>query len=175
MMMQMLFAGGMEVLSDHLREADPDNSKGYFEYEPVKATKRDASWVPLAMGKVVKAIYAFLPDLPDEFEYRVLFMRRNLQEVIRSQQVMLERRGEPGAGVDPEKLVKIFEGQLKSTDLWLSQQANVKSLDIEYERVLADPATLAAEVAQFLELPLDCAAMAGVVDERLYHQRGNSS
>lgn len=175
MMMQMLTAGGMDVLSDRLREADADNSKGYFEYEPVKATKRDASWVQLAAGKAVKVIYAFLTDLPAEFDYRVLFMRRSLQEVIRSQQVMLERRGEQGALVGPEKLVKIFESQLKATDLWLGQQENVNVLNVEHERVLANPGSIASEVAKFLELPLDTTAMAGVVDEKLYHQRGATS
>lgn len=175
MMMQMLAAGGMDVLSDQLRAADSDNSKGYFEFEPVKATKRDASWVPLAKGKAVKVIYAFLKDLPAELEYRILFMRRSLQEVIRSQQVMLERRGEQGASVGPEKMIEIFESQLKATDLWLDQQKNVNVLKIEHEQALANPGSIAGEVAHFLELPLNAAAMAGVVDESLYHQRGATS
>ena len=174
-MMQMLSAGGMEVLIDDVRQADGDNEKGYFEFEPVKATKRDSTWVSLAAGKAVKAIYAFLADLPAEFEYRVIFMRRNLQEVIRSQRVMLERRGEKGAAVGPEQLAKIFGRQLEQTDSWLTQQKNLRYLDVEFTRVLDDPDLMAAEVSKFLEIPLDVSAMAQVVSASLYHQRGSTS
>lgn len=174
MMMQMLSAGGMEVLADDVRKADFDNEKGYFEFEPVKATKRDASWAPLATGKAVKVIYAFLADLPVEFNYRVIFMRRNLQALVRSQQLMLQRRGEKGAGLELEKLVKLFERQLEKTDAWIRQQTSMRLLDVEFEKVLAEPRSLAEGVAHFLGIPLDIPAMAKVVDASLYHQRGVS-
>lgn len=172
MMMQMLSAGGMDVLSDGLREADSDNEKGYFEFEPVKATKRDASWVSLAAGKAVKVIYTFLEELPAEFEYRIIFMRRNLREVVRSQQAMLQRRGERGAGLELEQLVGVFERQLEKTDLWISRQENVRRLNVDYDRVLGDPKSLAQEVTQFLKIPLNTSAMAEVVDASLHHQQG---
>ncbi len=43
MMMAMLEAGGVDILTDCLREADEDNPKGYFEFEPVKQLAQDRS------------------------------------------------------------------------------------------------------------------------------------
>ena len=175
MMMQMLSAGGMEVLTDQIREADQDNLKGYFEYEAIKATKRDASWVEDAVGKAVKAIYMLLADLPAEFDYRVIFMRRDLQEVVRSQQTMLQRRGEKGAALAPSQMVAVFEREIKKTDLWLKEQTNFRHLNVRYRDVLADPRAVAPVVREFLEFPLDTHSMAAVVDSSLYHQRSDQA
>ena len=60
LMMQMLAAGGVPVLTDGVRAPDADNPRGYFEFEPVKRTKRDASWVAQARGKAVKVVYPLL-------------------------------------------------------------------------------------------------------------------
>jgi hypothetical protein len=54
LVMQMLSAGGVPVLTDDARLPDIDNPRGYFEYEPVKRTFRDARWIAEAKGKGVK-------------------------------------------------------------------------------------------------------------------------
>src|SRR5574337_153211 len=87
MMMQMLHRGGIPAVTDEIRSADEDNPKGYYEFEPVKKTKEDASWLARAGGKVVKMVYRLLYDLPGDYAYHVVFMRRNLREVIASQNV----------------------------------------------------------------------------------------
>ena len=35
----------MPVLIDHIRTADHDNPNGYYEFEAVKRTKQDSSWL----------------------------------------------------------------------------------------------------------------------------------
>src|SRR5438046_6429896 len=95
LMMQMLRAGGMPVRTDGFRKADEDNPRGYLEYEPVKRTREDSSWVSDAVGKAVKVVYLLLRDLPDGFDYRVILMRRSLREVLASQSAMLMRSGRP--------------------------------------------------------------------------------
>lgn len=82
MMMQMLSVGGVSVLTDDIRASDHDNLNGYFEFEPVKTIKSDSSWFEGARSKAVKIIYALLTDLPTTYEYRLIFMRRNLQEIV---------------------------------------------------------------------------------------------
>ena len=74
MMMRILEAGGMDVLTDQIRTADVDNPRGYYEFEPVKKTKDDPSWIPEAAGKAVKMVYQLLYDLPDGFHYQILMM-----------------------------------------------------------------------------------------------------
>ncbi|HLO14893.1 MAG TPA: hypothetical protein VK206_08690, partial [Anaerolineales bacterium] len=36
MMMKMLAEGGVPIITDELRRADPDNPNGYFEFETVR-------------------------------------------------------------------------------------------------------------------------------------------
>ena len=175
MMMQMLSAGGLTVLADQIRGADSDNLQGYLEFEPVKATKRDASWVEGAVGKAVKVVYLLLSDLPAEFEYRVLFLRRDLQEVVRSQQKMLMRRGEEGAGGESGQIVAMFRRQIEKTAQWLDRQANFQSLNVTYGNVIEDPHAEAQRVSDFLQIPLNTTAMAAVVDPSLYRQRTDAA
>ena len=96
MMMQVIEAGGIPALTDNPRARDEDNPQGYYEFEPVKQTRDDPSWVPGARGKVVKMVYRLLYDLPGDQDYRVIFMRRNIDEVLTSQKKMLQRSGKPG-------------------------------------------------------------------------------
>lgn len=173
MMVQMLAASGLPVLTDQVRASDEDNLKGYLEFEPVKALKRDASWVADAVGKAVKVVYMLLKDLPAKYEYRVIFMRRDLAEVVGSQQAMLARRGEPGAPVPSQEMAAVFARQLEKTDQWLATQANFRLLDVAYRNVIADPHNEALRISQFLELPLDVGAMTAAVDPALYRQRVN--
>src|SRR5215212_2341111 len=108
MMMQMLAAGGMPVLAAAVRAPDADNPRGYLEFEAAKRTARDAAWVAGAAGKAVKLVHLLLPDLPQEHEYRVLFMRRDMDEVLASQRAMLARLRRTGADLSPERLADLF-------------------------------------------------------------------
>ena len=60
MMMQILEAGGMDILADHVREPDTDNIKGYYEYEKVKSLHKDNTWLKSCEGKTVKIVSNFL-------------------------------------------------------------------------------------------------------------------
>jgi hypothetical protein len=85
--MQMKTAGGLAALTDGLREADPDNPRGYFEYEPVKHFRQSSGWLEQARGKAVKIVSPLLPYLPP-IACRVVLMDRNLDEVLASQRDM---------------------------------------------------------------------------------------
>src|SRR5689334_6667350 len=97
LMMQMLHGGGVEVVTDHVRTADTDNPRGYYEYEQVKKVKQDASWLPATRGKSFKMVSQLLYDLPPGERYRIIFMERDLDEVLVSQEKMLQRLGRPAA------------------------------------------------------------------------------
>src|SRR6266704_120595 len=114
LMMQMLSAGGMPILTDGVRAADEDNPRGYLEFEAVKRTKEDSTWVAGASGKAVKMVYLLLHDLPAGNEYSVILMRRDIREVIASQRAMLARLGKQGADVTDERMAAIFEEQMQA-------------------------------------------------------------
>ena len=171
MMMKMLEAGGLPVLVDNIRTADEDNPKGYYEYEPVKKTSHDALWLEDARGKVVKMISAFLKHLPMDHAYKIVFMLRNLDEILASQRQMLIRRGEPTDKVSDEKLADMFKDHLEKVEQWLTEQPNMDVVFVSYNEALGAPAQYAHQVNEFLDNVLDESKMVAVVDRMLYRQR----
>ena len=172
MMMKMLEAGGLEAMTDHVRKADIDNPRGYYEYEIVKQIEKDTSWVPGTRGRAFKMVATLLPHLPPGYRYQVVFMRRDMTEMLRSQDKMLTRLGNPGPALPHGTLAGLFQKQLDQVMDWLGRQDHIRVLYVEYGSVLGDPATEAARIAGFAEQPLDAARMAAVVDPELYRNRG---
>jgi hypothetical protein len=171
LMMQMLQAGGMPLLIDELRPADADNPNGYWEFELVKRLQQDSSWMHKAEGKAVKVVSALLQYLPPQHTYKIIFMQRPMQEVLASQAVMLERRGEQGGKADDQTLGTVFAQHLDRTEHWLATQTHMTVLYVNYHETMANPEATATRVAQFLDLPLAVDAMARVVDPSLHRQR----
>jgi hypothetical protein len=171
MMMKMLQAGGLPILTDHERTADEDNPKGYYEFERVKQIETDQAWLPEARGKAVKMISALLKHLPDGYQYKIVFMRRHIDEILASQRRMLIRRGEDTERVSDERLSGMFRHHLEQVEAWLEEQPNFDVLYVHYSAVLADPGPQAERIDEFLGGFLDARAMARVVDPSLYRQR----
>lgn len=171
MLMRMVAAAGIPPLTDQQRQADEDNPLGYFELEAVKTTRSDPSWLDDAPGKVVKVIHALLKDLPPAHQYRIIFMHRDLDEVLASQRTMLGRSGKTGASISPEALKRIFAAQYQSVRAWAAAQPHCACLDVRHHDVIHDPAAEAARIAEFLGRPESAAAMAACVDRSLYRNR----
>ena len=170
MMMSMLEAGGIPLLVDHVRQADVDNPRGYCEFEPVKKTKQDASWVDSAHGMAVKMVYRLVYDLPEGHTYRVLFMRRRLSEVFASQEAMLKRTG-GGGSMDEAKFVALFTPEIDRVTKWLDDQANFTVLDVNYNQLVEDPAPQVEQISRFLGDSVDVGKMCDAVDPSLHRQR----
>jgi len=171
MMMQMIDRGGISALTDHIREADEDNPKGYYEFEPVKRTKKDPSWLKDAPGKVVKMVHLLLLDMPTDCKYRVVFMKRHIQEVVASQNIMLERQGKSTGDLEEQKIIEMFEAQIAKVDAYMAENPNFETLYVNYNEVLSDPGPSVQAVNAFLGGDLDTNAMMAVVDPNLYRNR----
>jgi broad-specificity NMP kinase len=171
MMMNMLKAGGVEVLTDSQREADEDNLHGYLEYEQVKQLDRDASWLGAAEGKAVKIISMLIRHLPPDHEYRIIFIHRDISEVLASQRKMMERRGEQPDKVPDDTMAALYGRHLSEVREWLSKQPNMRTLHVDYNETLRDTELTADQVNEFLGGGLDKRAMVEVVSPELYRQR----
>jgi len=169
-MMQMLAAGGMEMLTDYERKPDTDNPKGYCEWEPAKLLPKQPARIDEAEGKVVKVISQLLMAIPDGREYKVVFMQRPLPEVLNSQDEMLRRRGTSDF-VSHEVMTPAFEGHLRKVEAWLKTRPEIAILRMPYRRVLDDPRGSAEQLKTFLGLNLDVEKMAEQVDPSLYRNR----
>jgi hypothetical protein len=171
LVMQMLAAGGHPIASDGARGADADNPRGYFELEAARRLARDASWLPGIAGRALKLVHTLLPSLPPGFEYKVLFVRRRLDEVLASQRAMLARRGAPPEDAVDARLLPALEEQLARSERWLEAREHLAWLRIEHAELIAAPGPLAARICAFLGGGLDAAAMAACVDPALHRQR----
>lgn len=171
MMMKMLTEGGLEPVADELRQADEDNPNGYFEIEEVKALKDgEKKWIYAARGKVVKVISYLLEFLPDDISYDVIFMEREISEILASQRKMLERRNETSALTDAEMEAQ-FREHLKAVKYWSARKANLRVLFVKYNEMVNAPEGLCKSIADFLEIPLDLKAMQSVPNQSLYRNR----
>jgi hypothetical protein len=174
MAMQMLVAAGVPVVTDGIRQAGEDNPKGYFEDERVKDLHKeneDRSWLRDARGKAIKIISFLLKDLPETSNYKVIFMKRALPEVLASQKKMLERRNEADESGD-ERMLELWENHLWRVSYLLKHADQFESMEVAYAGVIGDPLREARRIRDFLDLTADPETMAAAVDEKLYRNRG---
>lgn len=169
LMMQMLDNGGIEVVTDGLRTADTDNPRGYREFEKVKRIKEDSSWLPQARGKAVKMVSQLLYDLPPSERYRVIFMERDLGEVLLSQEKMLQRLGRNP--VPREEMQRSYALHLERLHGWLGRQRNLEILRVNYNDLVERPEVEARRVAEFLGGTAGVEGMIKAVDPSLYRNR----
>lgn len=172
MMMKMLEAGGLKILTDNQREADANNPKGYYEFERVKQMKDgDLAWLPEAAGKVVKIVTGLITFLPSEYKYKIIFMKRDLHEILSSQKKMLGRLGKEDDNIPDDQMSKVYEEHLKQVKGWLVRQPNIELMYVNYNAMVADPTESLQKVNEFLGGGMDVKVMAGVVDKELYRER----
>jgi broad-specificity NMP kinase len=172
LMMSMLDAAGYPPMQDHVRTADDDNPKGYYEYERVKKMPEgDTGWVKDARGKAVKVIVTLLEHLPKKFGYDVIVMRREMDEILASQKKMLVRRGEDPDKVSDAEMAQYFQAHFSKVMEWLKDQKHMRYLEVSYNEMLSSPEGEVEKINQFLGGELDTSAMLGKIDPALYRQR----
>jgi hypothetical protein len=172
MTMKMLEAGGVNLVTDGFRTADEDNPKGYYEYELVKELDKEAdkAWLRDTRGKAIKIISFLLRHLPSSNNYKVVFMQRNLEEVLASQSKMLDRRGEANQ-TDDDDMRHAYQDHLWKVDYLMKHAPQFETLALHYKEVLEEPRRQAARINAFLDGRLDVDRMVDVVDEQLYRNR----
>ena len=171
MMMKILAEGGLPIVTDELRRADVDNPNGYFELESVKQMSAgNVVWLSSAGGKVVKIVSALLEYLPSEYSYQIIFMERQIREILASQQKMLARRNETSK-VDDAEMEQQFRKHLAVVKPWLIRQPNMDVLYVSYNALMSDPEPLCRRVVEFTHAPLDLSRMLEVPNAALYRNR----
>jgi hypothetical protein len=170
LMMKMLEKGGMPIVTDHLRKVDIDNPEGYYELEKVKKIKQDASWLKDTRGQAFKMISMLLFDLPSNEKYKIIFMQRKIEEVLASQQKMLNRN-KITQDIDDGTMGNLFIKHLQKVRDWLEKQANIDILEINYNTLVVFPKTEVAKLITFLNKELDAEKMINTINPELYRNR----
>ncbi len=170
MMMRMLEAGGIPALTDELRTPDEDNPNGYYEFEDVKSIDSNADWLDDAPGCSVKMVYSLLKHLPADRNYRIVFMRREVSEILQSQKKMLERSGIE-TDISDATMKALFERELRQFYTWLPSQSHLNLINISYNELLSRPQSTIALINNHFDETLDVHAMNAMVDQSLYRHR----
>lgn len=173
MAMKMLAAGGMPILTDGIRGADESNPKGYYEFEAVKDlhTQPNAAWLADARGKAVKIVSFLLTWLPETHDYRVIFMQRDLREVVASETAMLLKRGALTEPPDEQRTLAVYQQHLDKVHRFLSTRRCFETITVSYRDALENPRHAAHRMREFVGPPLDLDEMARVADPTLYRNR----
>lgn len=169
LMMQMLDAGGVFALTDGVRAADPSNPRGYFEHEKSLRLYEDNRWLAEARNRAVKIVAPLFPLLPQGENYRVVLMRRDIEEVIRSQSKMLVRLGKSAAS-DAEDLRMVLQQHFDEVS-GSCERHGIPVTVVDYSELMADAESVVARLSEFLGGGLQTDRMAGVVDATLYRER----
>jgi hypothetical protein len=170
-MMKILDQGGLVTVQDNIRQADIDNPNGYYEYERVKKIKEDATWLPDTQGKAFKMVSMLLFHLPADYSYKLIFMRRDIHEMLASQNKMLRRLQKPGPPVSDDEIAMLFTKHLQTFEAWVPQQKNIEIVYVWYNDLMRQPPVEVKRIQQFLGRPLDVEKMAAVVEPALYRNR----
>src|SRR6185436_14045663 len=99
--------------------------------------------------------------------YRVILMRRDLDEVLASQDAMLRRSGKQGGNLPPDRMAALYSGQLVQITDWLARQSNFSVLEVQHRDCLYRTAESAAAVNTFLGGALDEPRMIAAIDTSL--------
>lgn len=174
LMMNMLQAGGVDLLTDDLRGPDLDNPLGYFEFDRVRSLAKDSAWIETARGKAIKVISPLIQHLPAKFRYQIVFMRRDLDEVIASQARMLEHRGMFHDPAGDDALRAEFVAHLSQIESLLRGSPFFQVHDVSYSALVRSSALEVDRLSLFLGRDLNVAAMSACVDPALYRNRGTS-
>ena len=172
--MQMVEAAGIPVLADGVRVADEDNPRGYFELEAVKTLKEDASFLDEAVGRAVKVVAPLVTSLPEGPRYRIVFLERDVEEVLASQHAMMERRGTVDGTPDGAMAIA-FRDLLERVTGELVDRPDVEIRFFAHAMLLRLPELVAERMAEFIGgiPPERVAAMAACVDASLHRQHKN--
>ncbi|MCJ2533804.1 MAG: sulfotransferase domain-containing protein [Candidatus Thermoplasmatota archaeon] len=169
MMMQILHAVDIPIASDDLRKSDENNPKGYYELEGGKIINRlMEKTFPIEEyeGRFIKITAFGLSFLP-QGSYKIIYMERNLDEVMDSMEKMAKINDETREETKEsfKKLNEKIKNDIKYRD-------DIDVLFVNYNEMLEIPKENVKRVCNFLNL-YDAAvnAMVGVIDTRLYRQR----
>ena len=177
LMMQMFEAGGLPVLKDEsFRPTDERNPRGYYEIRDalsLGAEEQSTAWVAGALGKAVKVIAYQLQHLPPDHDYRVVFMRRRIAEVLASSgEFKMLRTDSP---LSAREQVMAYKTEYALYEAWLLRQAHMRAVFVSYNDLLEDAAGPVAEIRAFLDAspaaPLQAERMIAAIDPALYRNR----
>lgn len=166
LMMQLCSAANDSIMSDSIREVDENNPNGYFEYESVKGIVKNNSFLKEAEGKTIKIVAPLITFIDLSLSYRVIFMIRDLAEVLQSQEKMLGKDQKD----QQEKLKMIYRMHLEKSKRFLESN-HIPFLEVNHRDLFTNPEKTLKELIHFCQWDVTVDALKKVIDQSLYRNR----
>jgi len=169
LMMQMLRAGGIRILHDATRPPDQFNPKGYYESSRFRGLRVREIIPDLYYGYAVKVVSPSLFYLPTGYEYRVIYMMRDIIATLRSQDRIHGVEIDEGYETSLAHRSVVWQELREKAWSYVEKTPGFDGMRIWYEEVIEDPRLWAECIATFLNLHLDPKKMARAVSPGLKH------
>lgn len=158
--MQMLFAGGIDVVAEDRRDAF--NPNGYFEI-PIDGIPGVKPGIERLMehcrGKAAKVTAVSLHLLKNtKVPLKIIYMERDSAACAKSFARLNEARG---TRIIPQNVVEYFTDLGRSTAMKLTDSV----LWLKYENIISDPMIAASCISDFVGKPFDIEAAASAVKD----------
>jgi hypothetical protein len=168
-MMQLFKAANAEIATDAIRTEDENNPKGYFELEAVKGIVKNNQFLKDLDGKTIKIVSPLVTFIDLSLEYRVVFMIRDLDEVLQSQGKMLGKDQQD----QQEKFRAIYSLHVEKSRQFLRAN-NISFIEIQHRELLEDPETTLQHLIDFCSWKTPIDELKTVIDQSLYRNRKNA-
>jgi len=168
MMMQVLYMGGAKVAFDKSRAPDYHNPKGYYELEGGKIINRlmDGTFPFEKYDDMFVKITAYGLKFLPEGQYKIIYMMRDLDEVMDS----MEKMSGP---INREKEKPVFEKLNSFAVNLMEKREDIDYLIVNYRDVIDDPVKEIKRINEFLGGMLNVESAAQAVDPTLYRNIKN--
>ena len=183
LMMQILESAGVPPFTDSKRQPDESNRKGYYEHDKVASlvSSPDKFWLREAKGTAIKVVVPLLAALPPRLRkpesepellhYRILFMERDMEEVLQSQNTMLQRLGKSSvANEQAADISKVYREQERHAKRWCAS-LGVHAMSVSFQALVHRSDEVLPQIAGFLDLADKLPAMRACIDPGLHRAR----
>jgi hypothetical protein len=120
-----------------------------------------------AQNKTVKIVAPLLNKIDEQYRYKIIFMTRDLNEILKSQQKMIGKTED----VFPVKLYNKFQKLLSNIEVWKKKEPGVELIYLDYKDVLDNPESTVTSIERFLGVPLNRLEMINCIDKKLYRTK----
>ena len=166
LMMQILKNIPLEIITDNHRKSDVNNPEGYYEFEAVKGILKNNQFLKDCQGKGIKIVAPLVQFIDLKLNYKVIFMRRHMEEILLSQEKMLGK----DQSSERAKFKAIYELHLKKTIEFLKLN-KIPFIEIEYRNLVNTTEEEIEKILQFLEMNGDKQLLIKQVNDKHYRNR----
>lgn len=179
MLMQMLEAGGIEVATNVDDIYDEHNPNGYYDHDTILNVDQknpkpySTEFFESLKGNAIKVYAGYIRLLPKNFNYKIIFVERALEEVWASRLKSAHNKRNKGRFFAIQKREKM-QMIINNTKKYITNQ-DINLLNLLYPEIIQNPKDATKRISTFLNSQLNEDSMIGVVDSSLHKEKAGKN